>query len=62
MVQGRLNKFQGGLSPPWHPTSRAYVSVNSLFDTIESGLYGLVLQTIHEVLILVLSFSAAVQG
>ena len=27
MVQGGLKKFRGGLSPPWHPTSRAYVSV-----------------------------------
>ena len=24
MVQGGLKKVQGGLSPPWHPTSRAY--------------------------------------
>ena len=24
MVQGGLKQVQGGLSPPWHPTSRAY--------------------------------------
>ena len=27
MVQGGLKKVQGGLEPPWHLTSRAYVQV-----------------------------------
>ena len=32
MVQGGLKKVQGGLEPPWHPTSRAYAWAIPIID------------------------------
>ena len=40
MVQGGLKKVQGGLEPPWHPTSRAYGTVSYGAHAVYTGPYG----------------------
>ena len=39
MVQGGLKKVQGGLSPPWHPTSRAYDHRTKLLEFVATMSY-----------------------